>query len=67
MLIIAKNLYLTKVSVHMVRYGCIKGYNENLEYYKKKIVLKKSVMLIKIKDTLHQSGLRYSINTTRSS
>ena len=66
MLIIAKNLYLTKISVHMVRYGCIKGYNENLEYYKK-IVLKKSVMLIKIKNTLHQSGLRYSINTTRSS
>ena len=50
----------------MVRYGCIKGYNENLEYYGK-IVLKKSVMLIKIKNTLRQSGLKYSINTTKSS
>ena len=28
----------------MVRYGCIKGYNENLEYYGR-IVLKKSVIL----------------------
>ena len=56
MLIIAKNLYLTKISVHMVRYGCIKDYNENRVLWK--IVLKKSVILIKIENTLRQLGLK---------
>ena len=60
MLIIVKNLYLTKISVHMVRYGCIKDYNENLEYYGK-LFLKISYTY---KDRKYIASIRVKINQT---